>query len=344
MKLLRSMHRIISIWLGLALPASAAPVLADDFFKDKTITISIGSGVGGGFDTYARTVAQFLGRHIPGNPTIKPVNRPGAGGRANANLLYLSDPRDGTHIGILGPWLVTEPLLDMPGVHFDVTKFNWLMSTAKDVSTCMFWKKSGIKTFQDLVNKPEVTVGASGPTAVTATDAYLLNAIFGTRMKVILGFKGTAEGVLAAERGELDGHCGMWVSSVTSRYMDIIKRGDATVVVQLGSWRHPEFPKATHILEDLKPSETDRQAIKLVFAQLDMARPFVAPPGVPADRVAILRTAFEAMVKDQEFLAEAKRRRLEVIPVTGAEIESQIKDLYATPKSVVARVKKIMGN
>ena len=153
----------------------------------------------------------------------------------------------------------------------------------------MFWKNSGIKTFDDLVRKGEVTVGASGPTAVTATDAYLLNAIFGTKMKVILGFKGTAEGVLAAERGELDGHCGMWVSSVTSRYMDTIKNGTASVVVQLGSWRHPEFPKATHILEDLNPSAENRQAIKLVFAQLDMARPFVAPPGVPADRVAILR-------------------------------------------------------
>lgn len=326
-----------------ALLVPSSPAVADDFYKDKTITLSIGSGVGGGFDTYARTVAQFLGKHIPGNPTIKPVNRPGAGGRASANLLYLSDPKDGTHIGLFGPWLITEPLLELPGVQFDVTKFNWLMSTAKDVSTCMFWKKSGIQTFEDLVKKTEVTVGASGPTAVTATDAYLLNAIFGTRIKIILGFKGTAEGVLAAERGELDGHCGMWVSSVTSRYMDIIKRGDASVVVQLGSWRHPEFPKATHILEDLKPSEADRQAIRLVFAQLDMARPFVAPPGVPADRIAILRKAFEAMVKDKEFLAEAERRRLEVIPVSGSDIERQIKELYATPKPIVARVKKIMG-
>lgn len=342
MSVRRGCSRVAALLLAVLL-APLAPAIADDFYKDKTITISIGSGVGGGFDTYGRTVAQFLGKHIPGNPTIKPVNRPGAGGRANANLLYLSDPKDGTYIGLLGPWLITEPLLELPGVQFDVTKFNWLMSTAKDVSTCMFWQKSGIRTFEDLVRKPEVTVGASGPTAVTATDAYLLNAIFGTKMKVILGFKGTAEGVLAAERGELDGHCGMWVSSVTSRYMDIIKRGDASVVVQLGSWRHPEFPKATHILEDLKPSEADRQAIRLVFAQLDIARPFVAPPGVPAARLATLRQAFEAMVKDREFLAEAERRRLEVIPVSSTEVERQIKDIYATPKPIVARVKKIMG-
>ena len=173
---------------------------------------------------------------------------------------------------------------------------------------------------------------------MTATDAYLLNAIFGTKMKVILGFKGTAEGVLAAERGELDGHCGMWVSSITSRYMGPIESGAATVVVQLGSWRHPQFPKATHILEDLNPSAQDRQTIKLVFSQLDMARPFVAPPGVPADRVAILRKGFETLVKDPAFLGEAKRRGLEVIPVSGAEIEKQIADIYAQSESIDTQV------
>ncbi len=327
----------------LAAGSALGPAAADDFYKDKTITLSIGSGVGGGFDSYARTVAQYLGNHIPGKPTVKPVNRPGAGGRSNANLLYVRDPKDGTHIGLLGPWLVTEPLFELQGVEFDATKFNWLISTARDVSTCMFWKKSGITSFDDLLKKGEVTVGASGPTAVTATDAYLLNAMFGTKLKVILGFKGTAEGVLAAERGELDGHCGMWVSSVTSRYMGTIESGAATVVVQLGSWRHPQFPKATHILEDLNPSAEDRQMAKLVFSQLDMARPFVAPPGVPADRIAILRNGFEALVKDPAFLDEAKKRGLEVVPVSGAEIEKQIAEIYAVPKPIVARTKKILG-
>ncbi len=339
-------RRCISLRLGagiLAVAFASSPVGADDFFKDKSITISIGSGVGGGFDTYARTVAQFLGRHIPGNPSIRPVNRPGAGGRGNANLLYVRDPKDGTHIGLLGPWLVVEPLFDQPGVEFDVTKFQWLMSTARDVSTCVFWKRSGITNFAELQKKAEVTVGASGPTAVTATDAYVLNAIFGTKMKVILGFKGTAEGVLAAERGELDGHCGMWVSSVTSRYMRPIETGEASVVVQLGSWRHPRFPKATHVLEDLNPSPEDRQVLKLVFSQLDMARPFVAPPGVPADRIAILRKGFEAMVKDREFIEEATRRGLELDPVPGSDIERQIAEIYAVPKPIVARAKKLLG-
>lgn len=328
---------------GCLVVAAAVGTAAQEFYKDKTVTISIGSGVGGGFDTYARTVAQYLGRHIPGNPTIKPSNRPGAGGRGNANLLYVRDPKDGTHIGLLGPWLVTEPLFGVPGVEFDPTGFNWLMSTARDVSTCMFWKRSGIQSFEDLRKKGEVTVGASGPTAITATDAYVLNAMFGTKIKVILGFKGTAEGVLAVERGELDGHCGMWVSSVTSRYMRPINAGEATVVVQLGTWRHPQFPKAVHIIEDLKPSTDDVATLKLVYAQLDMARPFAAPPGVPADRIAILRRAFEQLMKDKEFLAEAERRGLEVAPVPGSEIQKQIAAMYATPKPIVDRARKLMG-
>lgn len=327
---------------ALAHVLACAPAAAQDFYKDKTITLSIGSGVGGGFDIYARTVAQFLGKHIPGNPVIKPVNRPGAGGRSNGNLLYVRDPKDGTHIGLMGPWLVTEPMFGVPGVEFDPTGFQWLMSTARDVSACMFWKRSGIKTFADLKAKPEVTVGASGSTAITATDAYVLNTLFGTKIKVILGFKGTAEGVMAAERGELDGHCGMWISTVTSRYMQPINSGDATVVVQLGTWRHPQFPNAAHILE-LNPSADDLATLKLVYAQLDMARPFAAPPGVPADRVAILRNAFEQLMKDKDFLAEAEKRGLEVAGVSGAEIQKQIADMYATPKPIIERAKKLMG-
>ncbi|MFM1816885.1 MAG: hypothetical protein RLZ98_3580 [Pseudomonadota bacterium] len=323
--------------------AVASPAAAADFYKDKTLTITVGFGAGGGFDTYMRTVAQYLGRHIPGKPAIKPVNRPGAGGRIDANLLYVKDPKDGTHIALLGPWLVTEPLYGAKGVEFDPTKFNWLISTARDVSTCMFWKRSGITSYEELRKKKQVTVGSTGNTATTTTDALLINAIFGTNIKVIHGFKGTNDGFLAAERGELDGMCGMWVSSVKSRYSAPLDAGAATVILQLGTWRHPQFPKATHIIEDLKPKGDDLEVIKLVLAQLDMARPFAAPPGVPADRVAILRKAFADVVKDPDFLAEAKKRKLDVIPVSPDSIQSQIAEMYKAPKPVVERARKILG-
>lgn len=316
---------------------------ADDFYAGKTITISTGFGSGGGFDNYMRVVAQFLGNHIPGKPLVKPVNRPGAGGRTDANLLYSADPKDGTFIGLLGPWIASEPLFGVPGANFDPTKFHWLISAARDVSTCMFWKQSKIVTFDDLLKKGEATVGSPGPTSTNTTDAMLLNAIFGTKIKVVLGFKGTNDAFLAAERGELDGVCGMWVSSVASSFMSPIDSGAATVVVQLGTWKHPKFPKATHVFEDLKSSPEDQEAMRLSLAQLDMARPFVAPPGVPAERVAILRKAFESLVKDREFVAFATQRNLEVAPVSGDEIQNMIAKMYATPKPVVERVKKIMG-
>ena len=337
-----ALHLALALTGAATLAMQPGPAAADEFFKDKTITLSIGSGVGGGFDIYARTVAQFLGRHIPGNPTIRPVNRPGAGGRGSASLLYAVDPKDGTYIGLLGPWLVIEPLFGVQGPEFDPTRLNWLMSTARDVSACMFWKRSGVTAFDDL-RKREVSVGASGPTAITATDAYVLNAVFGTRIKVVLGFKGTAETIMAAERGEVDGSCGMWISSVTSRYMRPLQAGEATLVVQLGMWRHPMFPKVPHILEDLSPPAEDRAAIRLLYAQLDMARPFAAPPGVPAERVALLRAAFERLVVDKDFLAEADKRALEVVGVPGTRIEALIREMYATPKPIVERAKRMSG-
>jgi tripartite-type tricarboxylate transporter receptor subunit TctC len=333
-----------AVALALMVSAAAVPAAAQqDFYAGKTLTLTTGFGSGGGFDNYMRLVAQYLAEHIPGKPVIKPVNRPGAGGRLDANLVFSSDPKDGTHIALLAPWIATEPLFEVPGANFEPTKFNWLVSASRDVSTCMFWTRTGIRTFDDLVKKGEVSVGSTGPTAVTTTDALLLNAFFGTKIKVVHGFKGTNDAFLAAERGEMDGACGVWVSSVNSSYSAPIKSGAANVIVQLGTWRHPDFPKATHILEDLKPSPEATEVIRLVLGQLDMARPFVAPPGVPAERVAILRKAFESMLKDPKFLDTAKKRSLDVLPVSGDEIQRLIAKMYASPKHIVDQAKKLVG-
>lgn len=327
----------------LAFAGAGSAAAQQDFYAGKTLTITTGFGPGGGFDNYMRLVAQFLPAHIPGSPVIKPVNRPGAGGRMDANLVFSADPKDGTHIALLGPWIATEPLFGVPGANFDPVKFNWLVSASRDVSTCMFWKRTGILTFQDLVKAGEVSTGSTGPTAVTTTDALILNAFFGTKIKVVHGFKGTNDAFLAAEKGEMHGACGLWVSSVNSSYSAPLKSGDANVIVQLGTWRHPAFPKATHILEDLKPKAEDAQVIRLVLAQLDMARPFVAPPGVPAERVAILRKAFDSMLKDPKFLETAKQRHLDVLPVSGEQIQKLIAGMYASPKHIVEQAKKLVG-
>ncbi len=336
-------------WLPTAVVAAALSVSASmsgaaDFYNGKTITLNVGSGAGGGFDTYARTVGLFLGKHIPGNPTIKVVNRPGAGGRKNANLLYIRDAKDGTVIGLLGPWLVLEPLWEQTGVQFDPPKFNWLMSLAQETSTCIFWKRSGIESIEDLIKKKKANSGASGPTSSMASDIKVLNSVLGLDINLIVGFKGSRRAFLAAERGELDGLCGLWYSSVQSRYMGPINEGRAKIILQLGNRRHPQMkdvPFLADVAKDLP--DVDKKALSLIFSQMDMARPFIAPPGVPKDRVEILRKAFAAVVKDPEFQVRAKKTKLAIEPVSGAQIQQQLAAMYAFPKEVVARARQIIG-
>ena len=327
-----------------ALTIAGGSAHAEDFYKGKTLSIFVGSGAGGGFDTYARTVSKYLGKHIPGNPTISVVNRPGAGGRGNANLLFVKDPKDGTAIGLMGPWLVQEPLWQQPGIQFDPPKFNWIISLARETSTCTWWKRSGIESIQDLITKKKSVSGASGPTSSMAGDIKVLNAALGLDINLIVGFKGSRRAFLAAERGELDGLCGIWYSSMQSRYMAPIKEGRAKIILQLGNHKHPKMkdvPFLYDVAKDLTP--VDRKALELIFAQMDMARPFAAPPGVPKERVAILRKAFNDLVKDPDFQALAKKTKLDIEPVSGEDIEAQLKDMYSSPKNVIARARQIIG-
>ncbi|MFM1816463.1 MAG: hypothetical protein RLZ98_3158 [Pseudomonadota bacterium] len=340
-----------TVRLGVAAVAAAsltltAPAGAEDFFKGKTVNIFIGSGAGGGFDTYGRTVGQFLTKHIPGNPSILPVNRPGAGGRKNANLLYLRDPKDGTALGLLGPWLAQEPLWGQSGVQFEPAKFNWLITMAQDSSTCIWFKRGGVETIQDVIKKKTANVGASGPTSSLASDALILNAMLGLDIKVHVGFKGSRRAYMAAEAGEMDGTCGLWWASVKAQYMGPVNEGKANIILQLGNRRNPDLDKrGVPFLGDLikdKP-QVDKDALKLIFSQMDVARPFVAPPGVPADRVKLLRKAFMDTANDKEFVAAAEKRKIDIIPKSGEEVQKIVEEMYTYPKEVVARAKQIIN-
>lgn len=342
-------RRVIAV---LAASATAAVVAlcgtanAEDFYKGKSVSIFIGSGAGGGFDTYGRAVGQFLGKHIPGTPTIVPANRPGAGGRANANLLYNRDPKDGTALGLLGPWLALEPLWGQEGVQFEPAKFNWLITMSQETSTCLWWKKSGVETVQDLIKKKSATTGASGPTSSQASDAYILNSVLKLNIKVLVGFKGTREVFLASERGEVDGACGLWWASVKSQYMEPIEAGRANIILQLGNRRHPALDKMNvPFLGDLikDAPQVDKDALSIIFSMMDIARPFVAPPGVPQDRVDVLRKAFEETSKDPIFIAEAGNRKLDLDPRGGAEVQKIVEAMYKHPKEVVEHAKKIIN-
>jgi tripartite-type tricarboxylate transporter receptor subunit TctC len=325
-----------------AMVLQGTPAMAQaDFFKGKTINVDIGAAVGGGFDAYGRVIAEFLGRHVPGAPVVTPQNRPGAGGRVSANWLYNVAPKDGTSIGVFGGWIAFEPLWGIAGVQFDATKFNWLGNANREVTTCGFWRNSKGQSLEAL-SKVETLVGSYGPTTSMTQDAVALNALLGTRIKVVEGYKGTRDVVLAAERGEVDGSCGLWMSSVKSQYQRYLESGDLRLIVQMGMERHPELPNVPNLAELIK-SDEDRLAFNLIFGQLEVARPVAAPPGVPADRIAILRKALSDTLADPEFVATATKRGLEIRPLGGADMQDFVSRIYTAPQPLVQRVKKIMG-
>jgi tripartite-type tricarboxylate transporter receptor subunit TctC len=321
----------------------AASATAADFYKGKTVSIYVGSGAGGGFDTYARAVGRHLSKHIPGNPAIKVQNRPGAGGRGNANLVYVSDPQDGTVIGALGPWLALEPLWGQPGVKFDPPKFKWLISLGREVSTCVFFNKSGATDIKALMKKKKIVMGASGPTSSMASDAFIMKDVLKLPIQVIVGFKGSRRAFMAAEKGELDGNCGLWYSSLQAQYMGPVKEGKANVTLQMGRHPHPKLKDVPFLYDIAKPKELARKAMDLVFTQMDLARPYVMGPKVPDAQVKTMRKAFMDLAKDPEFLATAAKLKINIDVVTGEEIQDLLQKAYNSPKDVVARARKMIN-
>ncbi len=315
----------------IAQPVAAGSV--EDFYKGKTITIYIGYAPGGGYDTYARTVGRHIGRHIPGNPGTVAKNRPGAGSLKLANELYNTLPKDGTAIGTIGRGIPMEPLFGTKEAKFDPSKFNWLGSANNEVSVCVSWHKSPIKTLNDFLTKGMI-VGGTGPGADTDTFPKVLNNVLGTKLKLVTGYPGGNDINLAIERGEVQGRCGWSWSSVKSTRAQWLRDKKINVLLQMSTAKHPEMPDVPFVM-DLAKTEKDRKVLALVFARQAWGRPFVAPPGVPADRVKALQAAFTATMKDPEFLKDAKKQKLEIAPISGEEIGKLMAALYASPKDLV---------
>jgi tripartite-type tricarboxylate transporter receptor subunit TctC len=319
---------------------SAAIVLAQGasgFFKGHSINLYIGYSPGGAYDLYARVIARHLGAHIPGNPTVVPQNMEGAGSLRLANYLYRVAPQDGTAIATFGRGIAFDPLLLGKGDAFDAQKMNWLGSANNEVSVCVAMKSSGITSFQDLFTK-ELTVGGTGASSDTDQFPRVLNAVLGTHFKVVQGYPGGNDVVLAMERGEVAGRCGWSWSSVLSTHKSWITDGRMIVLVQLSLTKHPDLPNVPLVM-DFAKTDGERQILKMMFARNVMGRPYVAPPNLPADRVALLRQAFMDTMKDKDFLAEAAKMQLEINPVSGAEVEKLVKEVYATPPDIVAKAK-----
>lgn len=319
---------------------TAAPARAADFYSGKTINFIIGGNPGGGYDTYARTVARHLADHIPGKPNIIPQNMPGAGSGKAAQYIFSVAPKDGTAIGALYPGAIVGPLLDdQTHWHFEPTKFNYVGSADSGTRLCMTWKTSKIKTFED-ARKQKVIMGASQAGGSTRDYAYLLNHMAGAKFEVVSGYKGSVDILLAMERGEIEGLCGFDWSSLLAQRPDWVKTHSVNLILQMGVEPNKDLLKSG-VPEVWKyiTSDDDRQAMELVVSQQVFGRPYVLPPDTPAARVKTLRTAFDATMNDKELLADAKKSRIVIDPTSGAKAQALVEKLYATPKRIVDKAK-----
>jgi tripartite-type tricarboxylate transporter receptor subunit TctC len=321
------------------LPAHAQSV--EEFYKGRTVNLLIGFSVGGGYDLYARHLARHIGKHIPGNPTIVPQNMAGAGSLRAASFLYSAAPKDGSVFGTFARTTGINPLLES-GATFDGTKFTWLGSVTDDVSTCVTWETSPVKTWADFLSKP-VTLGGQGPSSEPDIFARLFKNVFGAPVKLVAGYPGTNEITLAMERGEVDGLCGLSWSTIKTRHAAWFRDRKINVLIQSALRKEPELGDVPLVMDATTDTEK-LQILKLILAAQQMARPFAAPPDIPADRKAALIAAFDATMKDQEFLIDAGRLSIDVSPVSAAELNRLLAELYATPKDVVAKAAKAIAN
>jgi tripartite-type tricarboxylate transporter receptor subunit TctC len=337
----------IMAWLRIALTALAILCTAAhaqspaDFYRGRTIDLYIGYSVGGGYDVYARLIARHIGKHIPGNPTVVPKNMEGAGSLRLANWIAQVAPRDGTVFGAVSRGAPFDPLLGQKAAQFSGTDFTWVGSANNEVSLCVASDTAPVATFEDVRSK-ELTVGSTGAADDTAQFPKVLNAVLGTRFKIITGYPGGNEVSLAIERGEVQGRCGWSWSSIKATHERWVTSGKIRLLVQLALERHPDLPKVPLITELAKTDE-QRQLLKLIFARQVVGRPYLAPPGLPADRADALRQAFTATMNDPEFRADAEKSKLEINPVAGDRVDALVREIYRTPAAVTQHAAAILN-
>lgn len=312
------------------------------FYAGKNVRILVGSSAGGGYDTFARTLAPTLGKMIPGNPNVVVENVPGAGGTVMANGLFNTQPKDGTVIGILQNTAPLAQLTNEEGVQFDARAFNWIGSLSSDTDVCVVRSDRNVNTFQELLTR-EVSVGGTGPTSVTESEPRVFNGLLGTKFKIISGYAGTNEVTLGIERGDIDGRCGWAWSSLQATQPGWVQGSPPFIRVlgQTGLRKHPALPNVPLII-DMARNDEERGILEIFFAGQAFGRPFAAPPGTPVDRVEALRAAFQRAAADPEFLQRAKTSRLEINVLSGAEGQEVIRRMFAQPPERVQRLQALL--
>jgi tripartite-type tricarboxylate transporter receptor subunit TctC len=333
---------LISVCITLLVPAHAQAQSGGEFYRGKRISLVTSASVGGGYDQYARLLAKHMPRHIPGEPTIIVQNMVGAEGLRAANFLYNVAPQDGSVIGGLSRNTGLARFYDFnnAGIQFDARKFHWLGSPQQEVGLFLLSTKTGMKSIDDIKTR-EVTVSSTARNSPSSIYSRILNASIGAKLKPIEGYDGSQACLMAIERGEVDAHVSGGSSApFRARFMPWLERGEVKVIMQMGMKRDAEFPDVPTAIE-VVPTPADKQLFEIAFAEQVMGRPFVLPPGVPRDRINALRSAFDATMKDQAFLDDAKLQRAEIDPVSGEDINALLDRVYAAPAEVVARIREL---
>ena len=324
----------------LVLGGLACAAGVEDFYRGRNVTMVIGYSVGGGYDAYARLLGRYFGKHIPGNPAIVPEQMTGAGSLRSANFIYSVAAKDGSVFGTFSRSMGISPLVDK--AEFDSRKFTWLGSVTDDNTICVTWNTSPIKTWDDFLTKPS-KFGGEGAGSDPDIWTLLYKNVFGARARLVSGYPGTNDTVLAMERGEIDGLCGISWSTIKTRHPEWLTSHSVNIIVQAALKQEPEI-SSVPLATELTKTPEQLQIIKLLLVSQAMARPFAAPPDIPADRKAGLISAFDATMKDADFLAEAQKLSFDVRPVSATTIDAMLAEVYQTPKDVIARATKAISS
>jgi tripartite-type tricarboxylate transporter receptor subunit TctC len=341
---MQALDRIHALGVVAALVAVAQPAAADEiahFYKGKTVSVVVGHQVGTGFDIYARAIAPHLSRLIPGNPNVIVQNMVGASGITAANWLANVAPKDGTVMATFVHTVAFEPVFGNDKAQYDPTRLNWIGSLEASTGLCGVTKASGIGSFDDLLTK-EAVFGATGATGPLGAFAQAVKNLLGAKLKVVYGYKGSADVKLAMSRGEVQGVCGLPLSTIKSFWADEYRTGEFKPIIQLSGEPHPELKAIPHVDRYAK-SDEDRQVFNLIFGAQTLGRPYVSPPGQPAARTKALRDALMATMKDERFMADAAKAKLDIEPMTGEEVAALIAKYSAVSPAVIARAKQVFS-
>jgi tripartite-type tricarboxylate transporter receptor subunit TctC len=315
---------------------------AAEQFKGETINIEIGYGPGGGYDTYGRTLARHFGRFIPGNPAVVAKNMPGAGSLRAANYIYNLAPKDGTELGVWAASTIMEPLMGNDQAKFDAAKFSWIGSMNQDISFCGLWVRPGAPaSFADMLQR-ETIFGSAGQASISYQHPLILKNLLGAKLKVLTGYAGTREVNLAMQRGEVDGACGLFVSSIKSQYLSDVQQGRLKLAIQMGPKKTDEFGPVPDVF-DFAKSDEDRQVLELHFKQTLLGRPVAGPPEMPKRTLDSLRAAFMQTMADPEFLADAKKVNIDIDPAPAAEVEKLLAQFADYPERVIQKARAAIG-